>query len=92
MREKYGYPELTETAKRKILGLNSARLYGIKTVEPIAYKEIPKDYEARMTAELKAVLEFGQLRADNLTRMRETYLALDLEPEHIRYGWMRATS
>src|SRR6185503_14059397 len=30
MREKYGYPELTETAKRKILGLNSARLYGIK--------------------------------------------------------------
>ncbi len=28
LREKYGYPELTEKAKRKILGLNSAKLYG----------------------------------------------------------------
>ena len=92
MREKYGYPELTETAKRKILGLNSARLYGIKTVETGAYKEIPRDYEARMTDELKTVLEFGQLRADNLTRMRETYLALAIEPQHTRYGWMRAKS
>lgn len=45
-----------------------------------------------MTAELKTMLEFGQLRADNLTRMRETYLALAIEPEQIRYGWMRATS
>ena len=32
MRQRYGYPQLTETAKRKILGLNSARLYGIKNV------------------------------------------------------------
>ena len=30
LRKKYGYPELTRRAKRKILGLNSARLYGIK--------------------------------------------------------------
>ena len=27
LRKKYGYPELTREAKRKILGLNSARLY-----------------------------------------------------------------
>ena len=32
LREKYGYPELTESAKRKILGLNSAKLYGIQAV------------------------------------------------------------
>ena len=31
MREKYGYPALTESAKRKILGLTSAKLYGIRT-------------------------------------------------------------
>ena len=49
MREKYGYPELTETAKRKILGLNSARLYGIQAVDTGAYKAVPKDYESRMT-------------------------------------------
>ena len=29
MRRRFGYPELTPTAKRKILGLNSARLYKI---------------------------------------------------------------
>ena len=33
MRKKYGYPELTQDAKRKILGLNSAKLYGIQGVE-----------------------------------------------------------
>jgi len=32
MRARYGYPQLTETAKRKILGLNNARLYGIRNV------------------------------------------------------------
>jgi predicted TIM-barrel fold metal-dependent hydrolase len=33
LRRKYGYPELTESAKRKILGLTSAKLYGIQAVE-----------------------------------------------------------
>ena len=27
--DRYGYPQLTATAKEKILGLNAARLYGI---------------------------------------------------------------
>ena len=27
--ERYGYPQLTATAKEKILGLNAARLYGM---------------------------------------------------------------
>jgi hypothetical protein len=27
--QRYGYPQLTATAKEKILGLNAARLYGI---------------------------------------------------------------
>ena len=33
LREKYGYPALTESARRKILGLTSAKLYGIRTVD-----------------------------------------------------------
>ena len=90
MREKYGYPELTETAKRKILGLNSAKLYGIRALDTAAYKPVPKDYEKRMSGELKTLLEFGQLRADNMQKMKETYAALAIEPDHIRYGWMRA--
>ncbi len=31
-RAQFGYPQLTETAKRKIFGLNNARLYGIRNV------------------------------------------------------------
>jgi len=30
MQEQFGYPPLTEKTKRRILGLNSARLYGVK--------------------------------------------------------------
>ena len=89
LREKYGYPELTESAKRKILGLTSAKLYGIQAVDKGSYKPVPKDYESRMTKELKTLLEFGQLRADNMSKMKETYSALAIEPDHSRYGWMR---
>jgi uncharacterized protein len=90
LRQKYGYPELTEQAKRKILGLTSAKLYGIKAVDTGAYRAVPKDYESRMTEELKTVLEFGQLKmGDNLSKMKETYAALAVEPDHTRYGWIR---
>ncbi len=33
MQEKYGYPPLTERAKRRILGLNAARLYRVRVNE-----------------------------------------------------------
>lgn len=89
LREKYGYPELTETAKRKILGLTSAKLYGIRAVDTGGYRPVPKDYESRMTPELKTLLEVGQLRGDNMAKMKQTYLALAIEPDHTRYGWMR---
>jgi uncharacterized protein len=89
LREKYGYPELTESAKRKILGLTSAKLYGIQAVDTGLYRAVPKDYESRMTKELKTLLEFGQLRGDNMAKMKETYQSLAIEPDHSRYGWMR---
>jgi predicted TIM-barrel fold metal-dependent hydrolase len=58
---RYGYPRLTPQAKRKILGLNSARLYGLKpphnTVSPAVYKPVPRDYASRITLELKQILE-----------------------------------
>jgi len=89
LREKHGYPPLTESAKRKILGLTSAKLYGIRTVAPGSYQAVPRDYESRMTKELKTLLEFDKLTADNMSRMKETYAALAIEPDHARYGWMR---
>ena len=89
-RKKYSYPELTDAAKRKILGLNSAKPYGIQATDAAAYRPVPDDYESRMSDELKTLLEFGELAADNMSKLKETYLALAIEPDHVRYGWIRA--
>ena len=93
MQEKYGYPELTETAKRKILGLNSARLYELRstsTVQPGGdYRPVPTDYPSRIPDELKTLMESPGPRADNLSRMKVEYLAQGQEPRHTRFGWIR---
>ena len=69
LRRKYRILGLTERAKRKILGLTSAKLY--KHPRPDAWsKPVPKDYESRMSPQLKTLLEFGQLKADNMSRMK----------------------
>ncbi len=94
MQEKYGYPELTETAKRKILGLNSARLYELQstaTVQPGGdYRPVPRDYPSRIPDELKTLMESPGFRADNLSRMKVEYLAQGPEPRHTRFGWIRS--
>ena len=60
--QRYGYPRLTPAIKRKILGLNSARLYKLPAAAAPAsqglYKPVPQDYESRITPELKSILEF----------------------------------
>jgi predicted TIM-barrel fold metal-dependent hydrolase len=89
LRKKYGYPELTADAKRKILGLNSAKLYGIDTRQP--FKPVPKDYEKRMTPELRRIMELPAQTADNLTRVKEQYVALGIERSNTQYGWIRRT-
>jgi predicted TIM-barrel fold metal-dependent hydrolase len=48
IRQKWNYPQVTESAKRKILGLNSARLYGL----PAAAKPLGTD---------QGVYKLGQL-------------------------------
>jgi len=88
LREKYGYPELTQDAKRKILGLNSAKLYGISL--PHKTNPVPADYESRMPNSLRGIMELPLLRADNMTKFRENYALLGAERENKRYGWIRA--
>jgi hypothetical protein len=96
MRRKYGYPELTRDAKRKILGLNSATLYGIKPLEGAekdrVYRPVPTDYESRISKELKTIMEFPGYAADNMSTFKEKYLALGAERSNIRYGWMRTSA
>jgi uncharacterized protein len=94
MRKKYGYPELTQDAKRKILGLNSARLYGIKGVEKgnlsKRFKPVPKDYEQRMSKELKTLMELPGYTADNMSKFKEQYRASGVESRPAHRGWIRA--
>jgi hypothetical protein len=94
LRQRYGYPELTEADKRKILGLNAARLYGIQPIEAAeerqrTYQPVPENYESRIPDELKALLEFPGFTADNLSRIKQAYVASEAEPSNMRYGWIR---
>jgi predicted TIM-barrel fold metal-dependent hydrolase len=94
MRRRFGYPELTATAKRKILGLNSARLYKVPAQGLVAgdggslYKPLPRDYENRISLPLKALLEYPGLPQDKLAQARREYLAAGATPSHTRYGWV----
>ncbi|MBI3468950.1 MAG: amidohydrolase family protein [Planctomycetes bacterium] len=95
LRVRYGYPELTEADKRKILGLNSARLYSIRPVEDEqerqrVYRPVPKDYESRIPEKLKTLLEFPGLARDNMSRFKDAYVAMGPVPSNTRYGWIRA--
>ncbi len=90
--QKYGYPKLTDRAKRKILGLNSARTYKLPA-KPLLdggpYKAVPKDFERMLTPDLRKILEYPPTIADSLGRFKELYAAAGGEPSNTRYGWMR---
>jgi len=95
MREEFGYPELTPQAKRKILGLTSARLYGMTPSSEIApdatYRPMPADYAERIPEALKTVLEFPEITGDNMSEIKERYLAMGPAPSNTRYGWIRTS-
>lgn len=95
LREKFGYPEITEADKRKILGLNSAKLYGIKAIEDPeerqrTYRPVPENYEEKISDELKTLMEFPGYSADNMSRFKEMYAVSEAEPSNARHGWIRA--
>jgi hypothetical protein len=91
IRRTYHYPELDERAKRKILGLNSAKLYGIKPNER-KYNPVPANFESRIPESLKTLLEFpgtpGHL-ADNFSKMRKYYVEMGGARSNTRHGWIR---
>jgi hypothetical protein len=105
-RRGFGYPELTEKAKRKILGLNNATLYGIKNTDGRLtnapndnasgnqgdrYHPVPVNYEALIPVALKKAMEYRQFaRDDKLSRIRRNYLAQGGTPSNKRYGWIRS--
>ncbi len=96
LRRQYGYPELTKAAKRKILGLNSARLYRLPSASEAApqgvYTAVPKDYANHIPDSLKTILEFPGYTADNLSTMRKIYAEAGGTRSNTRYGWLRTRS
>ncbi len=104
MQHRYGYPALTERAKRKIFGLNNARLYGIKNVDgrlttpdrdcedenDRRYHPVPLNFESLIPIALKKTMEFPQFALnDVLSKLRERYLAAGPTPSNTRHGWIR---
>jgi predicted TIM-barrel fold metal-dependent hydrolase len=93
LRQRWGYPELTQAAKRKILGLNSARLYGLPGAADPAprgvYRPVPVNFESLIPKSLKTLMEFPGFAADNMSRARHAYLAMGPAPSQARHGWVR---
>lgn len=104
MAQKYGYPRLDESTRRKILGLNSARLYKLGPQATVsragAYRPVPRDFEARVPAELRATLADapgshqgtqGARHApgtDRLAQLRGDYRAAGGTADNVRRGWI----
>ena len=97
LQAQWGYPELTEATKRKILGLNSARLYRLPGAaqgmeeghEHGLYKPVPSNFEQLIPDSLKKLLEFPGFAKDNFSRMKEEYVAMGIEPSNVRHGFIR---
>ena len=100
MARAYGHPKLTEGAKRKILGLNSARLYELGANGNVnehsqgqgrgVYTPFPPNYVEQIPESLKTLLEFPGYTADNFSKARMAYRDWNgAAPRHTRFGWIR---
>jgi hypothetical protein len=97
IRRKWGYPQITETAKRKILGLNAARLYGLDS-NVTRYNAVPSNYASLVPKQLKTLLEFDNGKVDltaqndNLSKIKARYLETGAQRSNMRYGWVRTST
>ncbi len=101
IRDRWGYPELDEDAKRDILGRTSAKLYGLnpRAGTAHAFRPLPADFASRITDAQKRLWELPpydhtlnlMAQNDNLAKYRDRYLQLGVEPRHTRYGWIRTS-
>jgi uncharacterized protein len=93
LRSRFGYPKMTKSAKRKILGLNAAKLYGLPPAAEASrkgvYRPVPSNFASLIPNELKTLLEFPGFAADNLSKLRQRYVELGGGRSNTRYGWIR---
>jgi len=105
LRERFGYPQITEAMKRKVLGLNSARLYRMTPDPGLRNRTLPADYRERITADagFMHLMEYDDhlphgtadaARDDRLGRAREAYRQQEatrygVPRDNTRSGWIR---
>src|SRR5439155_7556 len=69
--------------------------------EDKCYTPVPRDYESRITPELKRILEFPtggaaadnpfpQYASDNLAKIKQSYADAGGARSNTRYGWLRS--
>ena len=93
IQERWGYPALTEASRRKILGLNSARLYKLPGASEASahgvYKPVPQNFESQIPNSLLTLLEYQGVANDNFSKMRKQYVEMGGGRSNTRYGWLR---
>jgi hypothetical protein len=95
LQKQWRYPPLTYEAKRKILGLNNARLYGLhgRAVTPQGYGPVPKDFGSQVPDSLMNLLAGNgystAYNEDNFSKMRKQYAEFGGERSNTRFGWIR---
>jgi predicted TIM-barrel fold metal-dependent hydrolase len=103
--ERWGYPELTHAGKRKILGLNSARLYGLPVAtfrygqgNLGAYASAPElqpggalDNVLMGAGYPTPIVPASPLPEDRLSRIKRWGDELALGRSNTRRGWIRTT-
>ena len=101
-RERFGYPEITPEMKRKVFGLNAARLYGI-TPDVTSYTRVPDDYQRRLVGDthLMKTMEYDDrlpnespMKTDRLEQIRAEYrdaaeTSFGIPRSNKRDGWIR---
>jgi len=103
IRQRWGYPQLTEGAKRQILGLNSAQLYGLAPATPRyvdgglpGYAAAPElqpggymDSVLRGPGYPTPVMPASLLPNDRFAMLKRSAEDMRLGRSNMRFGWMR---
>src|SRR5438445_2592196 len=93
IQERWGYPALTEASRRKILGLNSARLYKLPGASEASahgvYKPVPQNFESQIPNSLLTLLEYQGVAVDHFSKLMKQYVEMGGGRSNTRYGWLR---
>jgi len=102
LQERWKYPALTEKSRRRILGLNNAKLYGLKDKagENGGYLPVPPNFADLVPNDLRALLlgvgyptpimPASLLPEDNFSKLRRRYVEMGGGQSNARHGWIRS--